>query len=166
MNKIDDVFARGNLQANINWTFFDSIGGLIMLCGILFYFISSDRKLKTTLLFGSVTVCCFLTTILIAPKIEAFSQRANIEFFEARQGEDCYVDTWGYRSYAQFFYTMETPLNNPSRLPVDSLLRGHIDKPAYISAKIQSQSYLDTIPGLQKLYSKNGFVFYKRLPNH
>jgi 4-amino-4-deoxy-L-arabinose transferase-like glycosyltransferase len=162
--KIDDAFARGNLEAVVNWSAFDSIGGLIMLGGILFYFISKNRELKTKILFGSLTACCFLTTILIAPKIEAFSQRANIEFFEARQGEDCYVDTWDYKSYAQYFYTMETPSDNPSRLPVDSLLRGHIDKPAYISAKIWSQPYLDTVPGLQRLYSKNGFVFYKRNP--
>jgi 4-amino-4-deoxy-L-arabinose transferase-like glycosyltransferase len=165
VNKVDDVFARGNLEANVHWSFFDSIGGLIMLSGILFYFIAKNKKLKTIVLFSSVTACCFLTTIIIAPKVEAFSQRANIEFFEARQGENCYVDTWGYRSYAQYFYTMEKPANSTAVFTVDSLLRGHLDRPAYISAKIQNQSYLDTIPGLQKLYSKNGFVFYRRLPH-
>ena len=44
------------------------------------------------------------------------------------------------------------------------MIRGNIDKPAYISSKIQDKANLDTIPGLQKLYEKNGFVFYKRMP--
>jgi 4-amino-4-deoxy-L-arabinose transferase-like glycosyltransferase len=164
VNKVNDVFARGNLEAAVQWSVFDSIGGLIMIAGIFFYFISKNKKLKTIILFGSVTICCFLTTIIIAPKIEAFSQRANIEFFEARQGENCYVETWGYKSYAQYFYTMKKPFINNGKMTIDSLLRGRIDKPAYISAKIQSQPYLDTVPGLQKLYVKNGFAFYKRLP--
>jgi hypothetical protein len=44
------------------------------------------------------------------------------------------------------------------------VLYGNIDKPAYFSIKIQNRQILDTMPALIKLYEKNGFAFYKRLP--
>ena len=162
INKVDDVFAKGNLEANVNWNFIDSIGGLILLTGVIFYFVGKNNVQKISVLFGSLTICCFLTTVILTPKIEAISQRANIEFFKARQGEDCYVETWGYKSYAHYFYTNKPPFKNDSTKTAEWMIRGSIDKPAYISSKIQDKENLDTITGLKKLYEKNGFVFYKR----
>ena len=163
-DKVDDAFARGNLEAVVHWSWIDGIGGIIMLSGIFFYLISKSKTLKIKLLFGSLTLCCFFTSVILATKVEAFSQRANIEFFEARQGEDCYVETWQYKSYAQYFYTMKKPFINDGKQTIDSLLKKPLDKPLYISAKITNHSYLDTLQGVQKLYSKNGFVFYKKMP--
>lgn len=164
IDKVQDVFARGNLEANVNWVFTDSLGGITLMTGILVYLFSKKRW-KILFLFTSVTICAFLTTILIAPKIEAISQRANVDFFETKQHEDCYVITYGYKSYAQYFYTKKKPFNNKKFIDENWLLHGIIDKPVYISAKIQSINVLDTIKGLEKLYIKNGFVFYKRLPS-
>lgn len=161
---VDDEFARGNLAANVHWSWVDGLGGLILLSAVIYFLISKNKLLKTTLLFASVTICCLFTAIIITPKIEAISQRANIEFFESRQGEDCYVDTWDYKSYAPYFYTKKPPYKNDSTKTVHWMLREKIDKPVYISAKIQNKSVLDTIPQLTMMYQKNGFVFYKRLP--
>ncbi len=162
VNKVEDVFARGNLEANVHWVWTDGIGGLILLAGVIYYLVGKNKVQKITFLFASLTISCLLTTVIITPKIEAISQRANIEFFKARQGEDCYVETWGYKSYAHFFYTNKPPFKNDSTKTAEWMIRGNIDKPAYISTKIQHKENLDTIPGLQKLYEKNGFVFYKR----
>ncbi len=164
INKVEDPFAKGNLQAIVHWSWADGIGGMILLIGILFYMLSKKQQLKTSLLFASVTVCCLLTALLITPKIEAFSQRANIEFFEAHKGEDCYAETWGYKSYAHYFYTQKPPFKNDSTKTNEWMMRGNIDKPAYISIKVQDQPFIDTIPQMTKLYEKNGFVFYKRMP--
>ena len=183
-----DPFAKANLQANVHWYWWDGIGGGVLLLGVLFYLFSKKNQLKTSLLFVSVTVCCLYTSVMIVPKIEAISQRANIEFFEKRQGEDCYVETVGYRSYAQYFYSKKQPYLSSQKIKIDSVLAGgskqpdtlttkqkelnfsqwvlygNIDKPAYFSIKIQNRQILDTMPALIKLYEKNGFAFYKRLP--
>ncbi len=164
IDNVGDVFARANLAANVKWHWFDSLGGLILLCGLLTYFISKNQTLKTGLLFGSVTACCFLNAVLIVPKIEAISQRANIEFFKARQGEDCYAATAFYKSYAQYFYTRKMPFQNKQSNDVYWLMHGSIDKPAYISTRKQYKPKIDTIPGMVLLYEKNGFVFFKRFP--
>ncbi|MCZ2222962.1 MAG: glycosyltransferase family 39 protein [Chitinophagales bacterium] len=161
---IKDEFARGNLQANVQWNWFDGIGGLLLLAAVINFLISKNNVLKTQLLFASITVCCLLTAVIITPKIEAISQRANIEFFESRQGEDCYVDTYDYKSYAHYFYTKKPPFKNDNTKNIHWLLNGKIDKPVYISAKIQSKQALDTLSQLHFMYEKNGFIFYKRLP--
>lgn len=164
INKVQDIFAKGNLEALVNWSWTDGIGGLILLVGVLFYLISKSQQLKIIVLLTCVTVCCLLTAIIITPKIEAISQRANIEFFEARKNEDCYVETWGYKSYAHYFYTEKKPFKYDDTKTIDWMLRGKIDKPVYISTKIQNKRELDTIQGLKLLYQKNGFIFYKRSP--
>jgi hypothetical protein len=164
IDKVGDVFARANLGANVKWHWFDSIGGLVLLSGVLIYFISKNQIAKTVCLFASVTFCCFSNTVLLVPKIEAISQRANIEFFKARQGEDCYTATAFYKSYAPYFYTRKMPFQNKQSTDVDWLMHGPVDKPAYISTRIQYKSRIDIIPGMRFLYEKNGFVFFKRLP--
>jgi len=185
---LEDPFAKANLQANVQWYWWDGLGGGVLLLGVLFYLFSKKNQLKTSLLFLSVTVCCLYTSVMIVPKIEGISQRANIEFFEKRQREDCYVETVGYRSYAQYFYSKKQPYLSAQKIKIDSVLAGgskqpdtlttkqkelnfsqwvlygNIDKPAYFSIKIQNRQILDTMPALIKLYEKNGFAFYKRLP--
>ncbi len=185
---LEDPFAKANLQANVQWYWWDGLGGGVLLLGVLFYLFSKKNQLKTSLLFLSVTVCCLYTSVMIVPKIEGISQRANIEFFEKRQREDCYVETVGYRSYAQYFYSKKQPYLSAQKIKIDSVfaggskqsdtlttkqkelnfsqwvLYGNIDKPAYFSIKIQNRQILDTMPALIKLYEKNGFAFYKRLP--
>ncbi len=185
---LEDPFAKANLQANVQWYWWDGLGGGVLLLGVLFYLFSKKNQLKTSLLFLSVTVCCLYTSVMIVPKIEGISQRANIEFFEKRQGEDCYVETVGYRSYAQYFYSKKQPYLSAQKIKIDSVLAGgskqpdtlttkqkelnfsqwvlygNIDKPAYFSIKIQNKQILYTLPDLNKIYEKNGFAFYKRLP--
>ncbi len=185
---LEDPFARANLQADVQWYWWDGFGGCILLLGVLFYLFSKQNKFKTILLFLSVTLCCLYTSVMIVPKIEGISQRANIEFFEKRQGEDCYVETVGYRSYAQYFYSKKQAYTSAQKIKIDTVLMGgssqpdtlttkqkelnfsqwvlygNIDKPAYFSIKIQNKQILDTLPDLNKLYEKNGFAFYKRLP--
>ena len=160
---VDDVFAQGNLAANVSFSWVDGIGGYAILGATLYFFVARNKQLATQLLFIAMGLCCFVTSAMLAPKVEAISQRANIEFFEARQKEDCYVETWGYKSYAHYFYTMKKPFSNDSARNVDWLINSkNVDKPTYISIKIQDAPHFDTLPTLQKLYAKNGFVFYKR----
>lgn len=189
INLVEDPFAKGNLQAHVIWSWMDGIGGMVLLFGVVFYLISKSNKLKTRVLFVSVTLCCLYTSITLVPKIEAISQRANVEFFEQHKNEDCYVQTVGYKSYVPFYYSKTKPYSQAQKNRIDSIMKagslqpdtlstkqmegkfnqwvltGAIDKPAYFSVKVQNKQLLDTLPSLIKLYEKNGFVFYKRMPS-
>lgn len=48
---LDDPFARANLQAEVQWHWLDGVGGIVLLIGVLFYLISKQNNLKTSLLF-------------------------------------------------------------------------------------------------------------------
>ena len=98
-------------------------------------------------------------------KIESISQRASIEFWEKHSGEDCYVHTYGYKSYAHFYYARTKPHINGKQNDANWLLHGTIDKPVYISCKINTYQKFETeVPDAKLLYAKNGFYFYKRSP--
>ena len=102
---------------------------------------------------------------MIVPKVERYSQGAAIDFFEQRQGEDCYVTVLGYWSYAQFFYTQKEKPANENAYSEEWLLSGNIDKPVYFVTKIDRYEGYLKYPGIKELYRKNGFVFLKREPN-
>jgi hypothetical protein len=112
-------------------------------------------------LFGGMAIVVFLASAIIVPKVERYSQGANIDFFIARQGEDCYVHCLGFKSYGELFYTMKEKPTNPNSYDEHWLVWGNIDKPVYFVTKVdREQNY--KFPQLKELYRKNGFVFMKR----
>ncbi len=163
---IDDPFAVGNLQANVHWGYAETLWGLLYLAGIWV----SVLLLRKHFLRGMMALCILqlviiqVTILHFTPKIEAYSQRAAINFFEGLQGKDVYVHVLGYKSYAQLFYTRKQPPENPHSYNEQWLLTGPIDKPAYFICKITSTPQYDAMPQLKKLREENGFAFYVREP--
>jgi len=164
---VDDEFAQANMRADVRWTGFESIAGIILLITV----IAGLRQLKkrhydnaAVILFGGTAIVVFLATAIIVPKIERYSQGAAIDFFIQRQGEDCYVNTLGYYSYAQLFYTRKEKPTNPNSYDEQWLLTGPIDKPAYFVSKVDRIAPFLKYTELKELYRKNGFIFLKRDP--
>lgn len=161
-----DAFAVENLQANVNWSGWEFLPGLVLLiCIILFFaFLRKNRIIKALvfLFFGSVFfIQCGL--ILYINRVEAISQNANIEFWQQHASEDCYKTTFGYRSYTTYFYGAVMPQTNSNYTNQDWLLHGKIDKPLYISCKVTDKDLIrNEVPDAVFLYNKNGFYFYKR----
>ena len=107
-----------------------------------------------------ITIFCLFTF----KNIEGYSQRAALDFYESKQTEDCYIQTYGFKSYAHLFYSRLRQPTNPNYFKNDWLLRGgDVDKPTYFVGKIDDLEEMNQIPTLQFLYEKNGFVFFKRL---
>ena len=102
-----------------------------------------------------------LTIVFITPKVEPYSQGAAIEFFESKKDEGAIVETIGFKSYAHLFYGKRPPQLGAA--VTDSILRynSHPEVPVYYVGKIQNEAEnMQQLP-LEKLYEKNGFVFYK-----
>lgn len=163
-----DPFAQANLDADINWTGWEIIPGIILFFVIFFGVRQLNRREpEATLkgagrLFMGTAVFVFLTLIFFIGRIEGISQAAAMRFYEERQGEDAYVVTHQFRSYGRYFYTREPNHANPKRHDQNWLYYGDIDKDVYVVAKITSQAEMDTIPTLKKIGEGNGFLFYKR----
>ena len=162
-----DPFALANLQADVTWQIWDATPGLLMLV-VLIMALGVTRKksyLSFRILFFGTAVWVMATLFFDLNKIESISQRASIEFWEKHSGEDCYVHTYGYKSYAHFYYARTKPHINGKQNDANWLLHGTIDKPVYISCKINTYQKFETeVPDAKLLYAKNGFYFYKRSP--
>ncbi len=162
---IKDDFAVANLQANVAFTGFEWVIGLILIFAVVYAVILAHRQIihkALTVLFTGTII--FITAVIyIFPyRIEQYSQRAVIDFYKSKANEKCYVLNSGYFSYAPLFYTNKMPSDcaKPSWL-----LTGKIDRPFYLVLKEPNynESKQD-IPTMKFLYKKNGFVFLVRYP--
>lgn len=161
----DDDFAVANLQAQVNWSYAECAYGLLYLAGVIIALVWMKRSFrKGILLLFAVQVLIIQVTVLhFTPKIEAFSQRAAIGYYESFAGKDVYLHPLGFVSYAYLFYSQKQPSGNPEyyKNKTEWLLNGKVDKPVYFIAKI-TDTHWASHPNLQQIGSKNGFVFYKR----
>ncbi|HXC05207.1 MAG TPA: glycosyltransferase family 39 protein, partial [Bacteroidia bacterium] len=113
--KIDDAFALANLSADVHWNGWEIGIGVIFLSGVLACVILSMRhRMKEAIisLFVLTLVATNLSSLIFAPKVEGYSQRAAIEFYESLKKKNCYIDVIGYKSYAHLFYTDKPPEAN------------------------------------------------------
>lgn len=165
---IDDPFAVGNLQANIAWSYTECIWGLLYLVGIWVSVLMMKKHFRKGMIALCITqlVIIQVTVLHFTPKIEAFSQRAAIEYFKGFEGKDVYVRVLGYKSYAHLFYTKKLPPANKNYYNEEWLLTGDIDKPTYFICKIMDADKYRALPQLKETGSKNGFVFFSRMPAH
>ncbi|MDR2563866.1 MAG: glycosyltransferase family 39 protein [Prevotellaceae bacterium] len=157
---LDDPFALANLQADAGWTGYESLIALIPL-SLIFMLIYFHRKGKTLsyVLSASVSVCLFtfLTLVFVVKRVEAYSQRAALEFFESKSNDDCYMLTINYFSYAPYFYGKT---HRSMSEGINRLKNNDISIPIYVSVKNTSRDeVLNQYPQLEVLYEKNGFVF-------
>jgi 4-amino-4-deoxy-L-arabinose transferase-like glycosyltransferase len=161
---VDDTFARGNMEAEVHWSGWEGIVGILMIVTLVLGIRKLNKKefnAAAWTFFGGTAIVIFLASAIIVPKVERYSQGAAIDFFIERQGENCYVHTLGYKSYGDLFYTQKERPSNPDSYNEQWLLTGNIDKPVYFVTKVdRADKY--KYPELKELYRKNGFVFLKR----
>lgn len=191
-NWIHDPFAEACLKAEVSWTGFELFCGIFFAVGTLLIFFALLKKRMLWFLTGAATCVLFiqLSILLIVPRIEAYTQRASIDFYRSHAGETCYLESRGFKSYASLFYSERKPsdYSNPDQLafvteqltllekqgfnPLTNqslaflawLEHGKIDRPAYMVVKITEEPNVEKNKKIVKLYSKNGYTFYLRRP--
>jgi hypothetical protein len=165
---IKDIYAIRNLDASGNWTGFESLIGILFIVSSLWFIwhFKKNTSLSIKGIFVSSLVLIFLSMAIITPRIEAYSQRAAIEFYGSVKKEDAYITTLGFKSYAHLFYGEVSPPKNISAKEKGWFLNGEIDKKTYVVFKIsRKERTLKENPDLKIIYEKNGFVFAKRDTN-
>ncbi len=176
---IDDPFVRGNLCADVAWSYSECLWGIMYLAGIIITVVIMKKEFRK----GLILLCCIQIMIIevalvhFTPKIEAISQRAAIDYYKSLAGQDVYVHSLGFKSYATLFYSEKQPSLNPlyQSMRVENkgkdlqpeanekwLVRGVLDKPAYFICKIQDSAKYAIVPQLIQTGSSNGFVFFRR----
>jgi hypothetical protein len=186
---IHDPFAEANLMADVHWNGFEFLIGIVFLLGVVASVILMWRQQligAILTLFLLTLLSTSLSSLVFAPRVEGYSQRAAVEFYQGLQNTDCYVNVYGFKSYAQLFYSAKKPEANQSPLfyahmerkrpghgkldpltlemyHTDWLLIGKVDKPVYIVAKTDHKDeFVHDFPAFKEIGEKNGFVFFRR----
>jgi 4-amino-4-deoxy-L-arabinose transferase-like glycosyltransferase len=164
---LKDPFAQANLQANVSWNYSEcliGIGYLLFLIAAVIYFTKGEIKKSFVLFFINNIIVTQLALYLFVPKIEQYSQGAAIGFFQSLQNKNVYVHPLGYKTYADLFYAQKKPGYNLNSLNENWLLTGKIDKPVYFICKNTYLKNVSQYKQLKQIGSKNGFVFFERMP--
>ena len=162
---IHDPFAVGNLQAQVHWTGWEFLPGIILIVGTLYALTYYSKNLRKQVIGILVANLIFVssTIYIIVPRVEQYSQHAAIEFYKSLADKPVYIETWGFKSYAQYFYASKKPELSGKIMPVDSLLTGKTDKPVYIVTKnTGALVFQKRYPSFHRIKEKNGFVFFRR----
>jgi 4-amino-4-deoxy-L-arabinose transferase-like glycosyltransferase len=163
-----DVFTYENLLANVNWTGWEFIPALVLIAALILslrWFAKNKAMKGTVALFAGTAVFLQLALFFLIGRVEAYSQRTPIEFWESKKGIDAYLSPYNFKSFAHFFYGDTKAHERRDYLVNDWHLGPDIDKPVYIALRADIKaSFEKRIPDAKLLYSKNGFYFYERLP--
>ena len=194
-NLIDDKFAVENLKADVHWNGFEwLIGAVFLIISLISIFKIRKHKFKFIyVLFSGSLITVYSLIMIIAPKVEQYSQHAAIEFYKLCAKHNYDVETIDFKSYATLFYAKLDPaiMKDPefiaykkqklialeaegeTKNPVmytglihtNWLEYSDLKKPGFLVSKINSvDEILATRPGIKELYRLNGFVFYIRVP--
>jgi 4-amino-4-deoxy-L-arabinose transferase-like glycosyltransferase len=189
---IADPFAVENLKANVHWSGYEWLIGIVFL-GLVHFSLSKIKigsyKYIYLLFLGSL-FSVYSLIMIVAPKVEQYSQRTAIEFYKQCAKHGFSVESIGFKSYATLFYGELEPSfeSNQSfkdylklhrneyesqNINVDisySLIRTNwmrdiqSSKPSCFVAKILDEEVIkSSSPYLKELYRKNGFIFYIRV---
>ena len=166
-----DAFLRQAMSRNVFWIGIEPLIGLILLIGIIGALIASRRSLRTAMvvLFGSVAFFIAAFLPLVAPRIEAYSQGAALDYYVSLRGSDVYTKPLTMKSYAHLFYTQKPyRLSSAAKgIAVDDwepwLISGSIDRQATFVCRVNDAANWSTVPTLRERYRDGGFIIYERV---
>jgi 4-amino-4-deoxy-L-arabinose transferase-like glycosyltransferase len=175
---IKDHFAVGNLQATVQWSWFDYLPGIFWLVSLILgilYLSAGTYRSAIVIFYTGAILSTGIFLIEFPKKIAGYTQQAAVDFYKSLQGQDVYVETYRFKSYAQYFYFRKAGfsaeekahcLDASGNYHIDAIrnwyIHGKIDKPVYLVVKNIHVDELMDIPGMELVDEKNGFVFFKR----
>lgn len=163
-----DRFALANLEAEVSWGYALMVPGLLYLAAVCVagWWMARDRMRNAflLLLLANIGILQFALRAF-PPRIEAYSQRAAIDYFKSLSGRNVYAETIGYKSYAPYFYFAVQPGNWKKSKDENWLLTAErIDRPAYFVVRVDKRDRVLAKYGdrLEVVSEKNGYVLLLR----
>ena len=163
-SRMEGGFALDSLSQSIPWSGFEISSGLIFIAGIILaaVYLKKNKIVHFVMtMTGTTTIALLLAQFMIIPKVEQITQGAAISYYKDLKGKDCYVECYGFKSYAQYFYKEQKPGLRPIQKTSAWFLEGKIDKPLYLITKSDYLA-LDEWNNFKLIKNKGGFRLYKR----
>ncbi|MEO5674453.1 MAG: glycosyltransferase family 39 protein [Chitinophagales bacterium] len=164
---LKDQFAIDCLLTDVLWKGWEKYIGILYFLLMITAVICLYRKYfqtGITLLFAATAFCLLIYFKAVVPKIESYSQGPAIHFYQSLRGKHVYVATFGFKSYAQYFYFRKPPGADSRSSSQEWLLKGNIDRPAYFIVKTTSMKEMEQFTEVRLIGRGGGFAFYLRNP--
>jgi 4-amino-4-deoxy-L-arabinose transferase-like glycosyltransferase len=155
-----DPFLRSAFQRDVHWSGYEWIIGVFLLVGVIAACVQILRRNWSGMLILHLVVLLFVSVSIytFTPRWEGYTQRAAIKFYKGLRGQDVYVNTLGYKSYAHLFYFDKQPADEDDS--IEKLMSEDLDKDAYFVIRMdKKERYLERYPDLEILHEKDGYVF-------
>ena len=163
-SRMEGGFALDSLSQSIPWSGFEISSGLIFIAGVILagVYLEKNKIVHFVMtMTGTTTIVLLLAQFMIIPKVEQITQGAAISYYKDLKDEDCYVECYGFKSYAQYFYKEQKPGLRPIQKTSAWFLEGKIDKPLYLITKSDYLA-LDEWNNFTLIKNEGGFRLYKR----
>lgn len=159
---ITDTNAQSILSLDISWPKWYALSGVFLLIPLFMHFYKFPVFKRFLITGVSYMIFMFLFTALYIPKIGSYTQDMAIEFFRTSQQKDVYIENYGYKSYADLFYTNKMPTDK-IKLPIEEAIRTGLDKDLYIITKLHREQRLLALTDQLEFFDRKGeFAFYRR----
>ncbi len=158
-----DPFIREAVQRNVHWSGYEWIIGLFLILGVIVASIQIQRRDWSGMLILHVVVLIFVffSLSLFSGRIESYTQRVAIKFYQSLRGQDVYVNTLGFKSYSHLFYFDKQPSDEDDS--IERLMTDQLDKDAYFVMQVNKKDmFLERYPELEIILEKDGYVFTVR----
>jgi 4-amino-4-deoxy-L-arabinose transferase-like glycosyltransferase len=159
----NDQLAFGNFSTHVADGPADVLIGILFLLGGLASLAMMNRRwLGIVGLFGTTLITVSALSIVIAPKMDRYTQVALFDFYEEK-AEGAYLQPLAFHSYAHLFYGKRTALPPGLEDELGWLVSGKVDRPVYFVSRPQNlESTLGYFPHLKETGRKGGYIILER----
>jgi 4-amino-4-deoxy-L-arabinose transferase-like glycosyltransferase len=155
-----DPFTAGALTRDVHWSGFEWLVGVFLLTGVIFASVQILRRNTGGMLTLHLVVLLFVTTslYLFTGRIEGYTQRAAIRFYQNLRGQAVYVRPMGFASYSHLFYFDKQP--GEPKMNVEEMMHNELDRDAYFVIRLDDKDrFMERYPELELLYIRDGYAF-------
>lgn len=167
---LKDPFARNCLTASVKWEWSHAFPGVIMLIGLFisFYYLSKNKSIELFWVFAATALLTWNWAYQsILPQIEGYSQNAYIGMLKDLKNKNAinarpiFVETAGFKSYAQLFYFDKQPPLSPEELNPEHIIWRDSLNEAYLIGKDPNIFNEKWLPACDTMDRKNGYVLLR-----
>jgi len=156
-------FTRAALQRDVHWSGYEFFIGIFLILGVTVASVQILRRDRRGMLILHLVVLLYVFGALsvFTERVESYSQRVAIKFYQSLKGQDVYVKPLGFESYAHLFYFEKAPSEEDDSL--ERLMNDALQKDAYFVMKVnRKETYLERYPELEVVLEKDGYVIAVR----
>jgi hypothetical protein len=160
----DDEFVRASMSVTPNWFGWEPAIGLVFIIGVILstIWLNKLKYLYSTVSMATTTsLTLLLVQLVFIPKLEDHTQGPLIEMCEFAEQKEAILVSYGFKSYAPFFYGKVDPRPSEEK-DMQWLLHAKTDKKILFVSKITNKE-LDQNPELKLIKQSGGYKLFERI---